>query len=56
MNLHYIGNTLIGYLHRILAKDLVLELFADTGLCRLGSHLHVAVLSLRFQVATWDIL
>ena len=31
-------------------------MFADTGLCRLGSHLHVAVLSLRFQVVTWDIL
>ena len=31
-------------------------MFADTGLCRLGSYLYVAVLSLRFQVATWDIL
>ena len=30
-------------------------MFADTGLFRLRSHLRVAVLSLRFQVATWDI-
>ena len=44
------------YLHRILAKDLVQEMFAGTGLCRLGSHLHAAALALRFQVDTWDIL